>query len=101
MNYLKSYNINDEQINDIINVLVDNHVNVDLFKFDSEKIISILDLFKSIGVNNFYELIITAPAMFCDTYTSIVKRIESYGNKEELGQLINEDMSNLHLVDLI
>ena len=57
-------------------------------------------LFKNIGVRNFYEVIITNPYMFYDTVRSIEVRINGYRNKEELGRLINEDPTNLELIQL-
>lgn len=101
MDYLKDYNIDDDQINEIVFELKKNKVNVDLFKFDPEKIVSILDLFKEIGVTNFYDIIITSPSMFCDTFKSIKTRIDNYGDKSELARLINLDANNLIIADLM
>lgn len=101
MNYLKNYNITDEQIKDIERVLAERNVNIDLFVYDPEKIIAILNLFVEIGVTNLYDIIITSPSMFCDTIRSIKLRIDNYGNKTELGRLLNEDASNLFLADLM
>jgi len=58
-------------------------------------------LFVSLGVKNIYEIIITSPSMFCDTVTSIKKRLDSYDDKEELARLLNENPNNLFLVDLM
>ena len=101
MNYLKNYNITDEQIKDIERILNESNVNVDLFIYDPEKIISILNLFVEIGVTNLYDIIITSPSMFCDTIRSIKLRIDNYGNKAELAKLLNEDAANLFLADLM
>ena len=101
MNYLVAYGISEEQIKDIEKVIDDNKLNKDLFLYDFEKIIEILNMFKAIGVNNFYDIMIASPSLFCDTPKSIKKRIASYGDTKELAKLINEDVSNLALVDLI
>ena len=101
MNYLKEYNITEQQIEKIKAILNENNINIDIFEFNQEKIIAILDLFKSIGVNNLYEIIITSPSMFCDTIKSIELRLNNYENKQELAELLNEDATNLFLVDLI
>jgi len=101
MDYLKDYNMNNEQIEKIASTLKDNNVNVDIFEFDPEKIISILDLFKEIGITNFYEIILANPSLFYDTLESIEIRLQNYENKEELARLINDDVNNLMLVDLL
>ena len=101
MNYLKKYGITLEQIEEIKDVLNENNVNIDIFEYDPEKVIAILNLFTSIGVNNIYEIIITSPSMFCDTIKSIELRLNSYEDKEELVKLLNDDANNLYLVDLM
>ena len=101
MNYLKDYNITDEQIKDIENELKKRNIDINLFIYDPEKIIAVLDIFKDIGVNNFFDIIMTSPSMFCDTIRSIKLRLDSYENKNELAQLLNEDASNLFIVDLM
>ena len=100
MNYLKEYDITDEQIEDIKKVLDVTEVSMDIFLFNEDKVRNILDLFKNIGVHNFYEIIITNPYMFYDTVRSIEVRINGYRNKEELARLINEDPGNLELIQL-
>ena len=100
MNYLKKYNITDEEINNIVKILEEAEVNVDMFEYNSEKIIGILDLFYDIGVKNIYEVIITNPYMFYDPIKSIKIRIDAYKNKEELARLINQDARNLNVIGL-
>lgn len=101
MNYLKNYSITDEQIKNIERILIERKVNVDLFVYDPEKIIAILNLFTELGVTNLYDIIITSPSMFCDTIKSIKVRIDNYGDKAELARLLNEDAANLFLADLM
>ncbi len=101
MNYLKNYNINDEQISNIEKAISNYEVNKDIFIYDPEKIMDILNLFLEIGVTNLYEIIIANPTMFCDTVASIRERIDKYPNKIELAKLLNEDAMNLSLVGLL
>ena len=58
MNYLKSYNLSDEQIKSIEDAIKEHDVNIDIFKYDPEKVVEILNLFLSIGVTNLYNIII-------------------------------------------
>lgn len=101
MNYLNYYNISDEQIVNIKDVLKRKNINSEIFIYNSEKIIEILNLFVSLGVRNLYEIIITSPSMFCDTVSSIKQRLDSYEDKNELAELLNEDANNLFLIDLM
>ena len=101
MNYLKNYNLSDEQIQNIENAIKEHNVNKDIFEYDSEKITDILNLFLSIGVTNLYNIIITNPSMFCDTVSSIKNRINKYENKYELARLLNDDALNLNLIGLL
>lgn len=101
MNYLKNYNLSDEQINNIEKIIKERGQNIDTFKYDPEKIISILDIFVSIGVKNIYGIITTNPSMFRDTIRSIKNRINKYENKNELARLLDEDSNNLSLVGLL
>ena len=101
MNYLKNYNLSDEQINNIEKLIKERGQNIDTFKYDPEKITSIIDLFVSIGVSNIYGIITTNPSMFRDTVRSVKNRINKYGDKNELAKLLNEDANNLSLVGLI
>ena len=101
MDYLKNYGLNDEQIKDVEDSIKSFDLNEDVFIFDSDKIIEILDLLKAYGINNLYEILITNPTLFYDPISSIRLRIESYGNVEEIARLINEDVNNLSLVDLM
>jgi hypothetical protein len=100
MNYLKKYDITDEEINNIEKILEAAEVSVDMFKYNPEKIMGILDLFYDIGVRNIYEIIITNPYMFYDPIRSIKIRIDAYKNKDELARLINQDARNLDLIGL-
>lgn len=100
MDYLKEYGITDEQIKNIEKILDVAEVNIDIFLYNEEKVKDILDLFKNIGVKNFYEIIITNPYMFYDTVKSIETKIKGYRDKEELARLINLDPTNLEIIHL-
>ncbi len=100
MNYLKEYNITDVEILNIKKILDKAEVNIDIFLYNEEKVKSILNLFRNIGVNNFYEIIITNPYMFYDTVRSIEIKINGYKDKFELARLINEDANNLDIIHL-
>ena len=100
MDYLKEYGITDEEIESIKRIVEVAEVNIDIFLFNEEKVESILDLFKNIGVKNLYEVIITNPYMFYDTVRSIEMRLKGYKDKAELARLINEDPTNLKLIQL-
>lgn len=100
MNYLKEYNIKEEEIINIEKVLDAAEVNIDIFLYNEDKVKRILDLFKNIGVKNLYEVIITNPYMFYDTVRSIETKINGYKDKYELARLINEDPNNLEIIHL-
>ena len=100
MDYLKEYNITEEEIKNIEKILDAAEVNIDIFLYNTEKVKSILDLFTNIGVHNLYEIIITNPYMFYDTVRSIETKINGYRDKQELARLINEDPNNLDIIHL-
>lgn len=100
MDYLKEYGITDDEIESIKKTLDKAEVNLDIFLFNKEKVKSILDLFKNIGVRNYYDIIITNPYMFYDTVKSISTKINGYKDKFELAKLINEDPNNLDIIHL-
>ena len=100
MNYLKDYGITDAEIKNIEKVLEEAEVNIDIFIYNDEKVKKILDLFKNLGVKNFYDIIITNPYMFYDTIRSIESKINGYKDKAELAKLLNEDPNNLDIIHL-
>lgn len=101
IDYLKNYNISDEQINFIENLIKNNELISDTMEFENEKVMSILNLFVSIGVHNIYAIIVANPLMFCDTIASIKKKLERYEDKSELARLLDENAENLTLIGLL
>ena len=101
MSYLNTFNLTDEQIKNIEDAIIENGIDLDIFKYDEAKIVEILNLFLQIGVTNLYNIIITRPALFCDTVDSIRNKINKYKNKKELANLLNEDALNLKLIGLL
>lgn len=101
MNYLKEYNITEEQIEEIDNYFTKTYGSSDVFKYEVEKVKSILDMFRDLNINNIYDVIMSGSDMFFDTAQSVKRRLDKYPNQEELSKLINADANNLKLVDLI
>lgn len=101
MNYLKEYNITEEQIEEIDNYFTKTYGSSDVFKYEVEKVKSILDMFRDLKINNIYDVIMSGSDMFFDTVASVKRRLDKYPNQEELSKLINADANNLKLVDLI
>ena len=101
MDYLKDYNLSDEQITEFLSVIEERDLSESNFRFNIPKIREILDIFIDLGVNNIYELLINAPEIFYASVSSIKKKIDSYPDKDELARLINDDIYNLALIKLI
>ena len=101
MNYLKEYNITEEQIEEIDNYFTKTYGSSDVFKYEVEKVKSILDMFRDLNINNIYDVIMSGSDMFFDTAQSVKRILDKYPNQEELSKLINADANNLKLVDLI
>ena len=94
MNYLSSYGLSEEEIETVEKVIDKSGINKDIFVYDFEKIIEILNIFNDFGINNIFGIMTTSPSLFCDTPSSILKRLESYGNKEEIAKTIFSIYSN-------
>lgn len=101
MDYLKKYNFSDEQIAELVQIIKNQGLSVDLFEFEPEKVMCILDMFVEIGVKNIYGIISTDPSMFYGTEKSIRRKISKYENKEELARLLDEDPYNLVLIGIL
>ena len=101
MDYLKEYNITDEELKDIENYIKNSAVSLDIFKYNQDNIKEKLDVLKNIGITNFYGILMTNPSLFCDTAKSIEKRLNNYKDINELVTLINENAENLELAGLL
>lgn len=101
MDYLKKYGLSDYEISHFEELLVEGGVDTVPFRYDSKKIMNILDMFTSIGVTNIYGILVTNPLLFFDTINNIKKRIDGYKNSNELARLLNEDASNLSLIGML
>ena len=101
MNYLTKFSLTEEQIKNIEKLFDERFHNHDVFLYEVEKVKTILGYFVDLGVNDLYDIIMTAPNMFYDTAISIKMRLDSYSNKEELSRLLNADPYNLLLVNLL
>ena len=100
MDYLKKYNLTEEQIEEIEKNIDNSCAQKEFFIYESERVIKILDLFSSIGIENIYGILIINPELFAEDYDFIERMINSYENKDELVKLINEDANNLKLIGL-
>lgn len=100
MDYLKKYNLDDEQIKEIKESINNSNAPMDLFVYEEDKITKILDLFTSFGITNIYGIVIINPELFLEDYDDISSKINNYENKNELAELINEDANNLKLIGL-
>ncbi len=100
LSYLKKYNLSEEEIKEIENSIDNSYAQKELFIYEKEKVIEILDLFVSIGVTNIYGIMILNPELFFENYNFIKDMINSYDDKDTLAKLINEDANNLKLIGL-
>ena len=101
LDYLDKYNLTSEQIKDIEQALIERGENIEHYQYNPEIIMETLDLFADIGVTNIYGIMMIPSSIFHSTMRSLKNRINSYGNKEQLAKLLNEDAENLSLIGLI
>lgn len=100
MDYLKQYNINENQIEDLKKLFIKTET-INNFRYNVEEIKEILDIFQKLGVKNMYQIIKTNPYLFSDTVDSIKERIDEYPNKKALSFLLNMDAENLKLINML
>ncbi len=101
LDYLKNYNLSDNQIGSIREYLLEGDYNINVFEYEPENTCKILDLFVSIGVTNLYYIILANPSIFCVDVSEVERRLNRFDDKQELARLLNEDPSNLALVGLL
>ncbi len=100
MDYLKQYNINDSQIDELKEIFKRTKT-INNFRYNKDEIKEILDIFQKLGVKNMYQIIKTNPYLFSDTVESIKDRIDEYPNKKALSFLLNMDAENLKLINML
>ncbi len=100
MEYLRDYFNSDEEFYDVLKAINKSNLEEEVFIFDKQKIVKILDLFKSIGITNIYGIFIVNADLFGEKYKYIESKIYSYKNRNELARLINEDAMNLSYIGL-
>ena len=100
MDYLKKYGLTDKEIDDVKSKIEESNVDIDLFLYDENRIMRILDVFSSIGVTNIYGILMVNPDMFGENYSYIKQKVNQYNDKEKLAALLNEDAMNLSYLGL-
>ena len=100
MEYLKEYLSSNEEYNDVVHSIDEANIDDDVFIFDKDKTIKIIKLFKSVGINNIYGILMVNPDLFGESYKYIESKINSFKDKELLAELINEDAMNLSYINL-
>ena len=97
MEYLKKYNLTDEDINEIINSI--DEMDINEISMKESKIEEILRYFISIGITNLKDIIIYKTYLLYDDVEVIKDKINKYGNINII-KLINEDAINFDLIGL-
>ena len=93
MNYLKDYNLSDDDINEIIDTIDSTDYNEYITKED--KIKSMLDYFVSIGITNIKDLLMYKSYLFYETLEVIKNKI-----RKEIVSYINEDIAYLDMIGI-
>lgn len=91
MNYLEEFNLNIDDINDILRN-IDEQDKLE-FIYNEEKIKRIIRYFKLKNINNIKDLIINKTYIFYEDYDKLKSIIDKL-SKEEIN-IINKDASNL------
>ena len=97
MEYLKKFNLTDDDIKKIYNSIDEMDINEITMK--EEKIEKILKYFISIGITNIKDIIIYKTYLLYDDLENIKEKIDKYGNNNII-KLINEDAVNFDLIGL-
>lgn len=97
MEYLKQFNLTDNDIDDICNTLDDMDINE--LVMHEDRIIDILNYFVRVGVNNLKEVILARPDLFYENVEYIKNVIENYGTDQAV-TLLNGDIANIDLINL-
>lgn len=97
MEYLKIFNLTDEDIKDITNSI--DEMDINEISMKEEKVIEVLKYFISIGITNIKDIIIYKTYLLYDDINTIKDKFNKYGNINII-KLINEDAINLELIGL-
>lgn len=97
MEYLKKFNLTDEDLIEIKNSVDEMDLNEITMK--EEKIETILKYFISIGITNIKDIIIYKTYLLYDDIDNIKDKINKYSNINII-KLINEDAINFDLIGL-
>lgn len=97
MEYLKIFNLTDEDIKDITNSI--DEMDINEISMKEEKVIEILKYFISMGITNIKDIIIYKTYLLYDDIETIKDKFNKYSNINII-KLINEDAVNLELIGL-
>ena len=96
MDYLKKYNLNDEDIKEIIDTI--DEMDYKELIFNQENVETILRYFIGLGITNLKNILMYKTYIFYDSIESIKESL----NKCDINtiKLINEDIMNFELIGL-
>lgn len=97
MEYLKQFNLTDEDIDDICNTIDDMDIN-ELIMHES-RVMAIINYFNSIGLHDLKSILIVRPNLFYEDVEYIKSGFEKYG-VEQAVSLINENIMNFDVINL-
>ena len=97
MEYLKIFNLTDEDIKDITNSI--DEMDINEISIKEEKVIEILKYFISMGITNIKDIIIYKTYLLYDDIETIKDKFNKYSNINII-KLINEDAVKLELIGL-
>lgn len=97
MEFLLSYGINEDVINEIIKN--NDETFIENFIFEQEMVITNLDYFRSIGIKRINDLLINRTDLFLIPNKLLKSKLDKF-NLNVLSELIDEDFCNLELIDM-
>ena len=97
MEYLKIFNLTDEDIKDITNSI--DEMDINEISMKEEKVIEILKYFISMGITNIKDIIIYKTYLLYDDIETIKEKFNKDSNINII-KLITEDAVNLELIGL-
>lgn len=97
MEFLLSYGINEDVINEIIKN--NDETFIENFISEQEMVITNLDYFRSIGIKRINDLLINRTDLFLIPNKLLKSKLDKF-NLNVLSELIDEDFCNLELIDM-